>query len=66
MIKKNSNPPNMNKFGVEPRDLTAAQRRELFTDYKNSHPDPMAGTDYYDDPPSVKPARPVNEDHDEF
>jgi hypothetical protein len=52
---KNGSPPSMNKFGVEPRDLTAAQRRELFADYKNSHPDPMPGTDYCDDPPSVKP-----------
>jgi hypothetical protein len=35
MIQKKSSSPTGNKFGVEPRDLTAAQRRELFTDYKN-------------------------------
>ena len=40
MTSTKSSSPRMNKFGIEPRDLTAAQRRELFADYKKSHPDP--------------------------
>jgi hypothetical protein len=58
MTKKKSSSPSMNKFGVEPRDLTADQRRELFTEFKNSLPDPMD----YDDPPSGKPGH----EDDEF
>ena len=53
MTKTKTSEPSMNKFGVEPRDLTAAQRRELFADYKKSHPDPDG--DFYDDPPRGKP-----------
>jgi hypothetical protein len=62
MTKTKKSPASMNKFGVEPRDWTADQRRELFEEYKASLPN--GGSDLYDDPPRDTPVKARVEDDD--